>query len=389
MLPRLLLIVIILFSALAQRLPAQDQADELEKIIKTRQGELENIQSELDNKKVNLQKLKSQEKEQVAQLYGIEEQLGLNNQLVTKIRLQIDDINRSLADMEEQLSYNTVELERREQILLDRLVWIYKRSRFSALLTAFSAGDLLQAARRLYLFALLNKYDRDMITDINNLSGQIKKDRAELVVKKKEVTSLQRQKESQGIEIKKARGELRSMLKETKSRRELEQKNIEQLAENQSRINDILETLLENRKILDTKAAKAFLNLRGKLIWPVAGSIIRQFGKITDKKYNTVITNPGIDIKAVAGSPVYAASSGSVAYISWLRGYGSFIILDHGGGYYSLYARLDEIDVENNQFVAAGDNIGTVSEIGTFGEPALHFELRYGREQLDPVPWLR
>ena len=84
-----------------------------------------------------------------------------------------------------------------------------------------------------------------------------------------------------------------------------------------------------------------------------------------------------------------AASSGSVAYISWLRGYGSFIILDHGGGYYSLYARLDEIHVETNQFVAAGDNIGTVSEIGTFGEPALHFELRYGREQLDPVPWLR
>ena len=151
----------------------------------------------------------------------------------------------------------------------------------------------------------------------------------------------------------------------------------EQLAENQSRINNILETLLENRKILDTKAAKAFLNLKGKLIWPVAGSIIRQFGKITDKKYNTVITNPGIDIKAEAGSPVSAASSGSVAYISWLRGYGSFIILDHGG------------HVETNQFVAAGDNIGTVSEIGTFGEPALHFELRYGREQLDPVPWLR
>jgi len=389
MLRRSLLMFIALITIIAPPLPAQDQVEELEKIIKTRQAELDNIQSELDQKKSNLQLLKSQEKEQVTRLYGIEEQLGLSNRLITKIRLQIDDMNRSLIDMEEQLSYNSIELERRQQILLDRLVWIYKRSRFSPLLTSFSAGDLLQAARRFYLFTLLNKYDRDMILDINSLSEQIEKDRVDLLVKKKEVASLQRQKERQGEEIKAARGELRLLLRETKSRKELEQKNIEQLSENQSRINDILETLIENRKILDTRAAEAFLNLKGKLIWPVAGSVIRQFGKIKDKKYNTIITNPGIDIKADAGSAVHAASSGSVAYISWLRGYGSFVILDHGGGYYSLYARLDEIFVEAEQFVAAGDNIATVSEFGAFGEPALHFELRYGREQLDPIPWLR
>ena len=200
---------------------------------------------------------------------------------------------------------------------------------------------------------------------------------------------MQAEKLRQMNSIKQNRLNRKGLIKEVRAQKDIELRGIRQLNQDQENLSGIIETLLESQKILDTEAAEAFKNLKGKLLWPVKGKILRKFGKIRDEKYNTVISNPGIDINASAGTSVNAASTGETAYISWLRGYGSFIILDHGGGYYSLYAHLDDIYVETGQFITAGETIGTVGETGSLSGPMLHFELRYGKEQLDPLPWLR
>jgi septal ring factor EnvC (AmiA/AmiB activator) len=389
MLPRLILIVIIIFSTLPNAASGQGQQVELESAIQTRKAELDSIQSSLQDKKQKVQELEGQEKQHLQTLYSIEEQLNLNNQLLTKIGKQIEDINSLTTSMETQLEINRKDLENRQQFLNDRLAWIYKRSRFSSAAGILSAGDFSQAARRLYMFSLLNRYDRNMLSEIENLIARIETETIELKKQKASIISLQAEKQNQAQIIKQNRLKRKELLKEVRAQKDIELKGIEQLNEDQGHLTAILETLLENQKILDKQAAAEFNNLKGKLLWPVEGKILRAFGKIKDKKYNTVISNPGIDINASVGTNVVAASTGEVAYISWLRGYGSFVILDHGGGYYSLYAHLDDINVESGQFVTAGENIGTVGETGSFSEPVMHFELRYGKEQLDPVPWLR
>jgi len=333
--------------------------------------------------------LEGQEKQHLQTLYSIEEQLNLNNQLLTKIGKQIEDINSLVASMETQLEISRKDLENRQQFLNDRLVWIYKRSRFSSTASILSAGDFSQAARRLYMFSLLNRYDRNVLSEIEALIARIETEKTELAKQKETIISLQAEKQNQAQIIKQNRLKRQGLLKEVRTQKDIEIKGIEQLNEDQGRLAAILETLLENQKILDKQAAAEFNNLKGKLLWPVQGKILRAFGKIKDKKYNTVISNPGIDINASVGTSVVASSTGEVAYISWLRGYGSFVILDHGGGYYSLYAHLDDINVESGQFVIAGEAIGTVGETGSLTEPVMHFELRYGKEQLDPIPWLR
>jgi len=336
-----------------------------------------------------VKELEGQEKQHLQTLYSIEEQLNLNNQLLTKIGKQIKDINNLVESMEKQLEINRKDLDNRQKFLNERLVWIYKRSRFSSTASILSAGDFSQAARRLYMFSLLNRYDRNILLEIETLIARIKTEKTELAIQKQSILSLQTEKQNQVRITKQNRLKRKDLLKEVRTQKDIELKGIEQLNEDQGRLAGILETLLENRKILDKQAAAEFNNLKGKLLWPVKGKILRAFGKIKDKKYNTVISNPGIDIDAAAGTNVIASSTGEVAYISWLRGYGSFVILDHGGGYYSLYAHLDDIAVESGQFVIAGEIIGTVGETGSLLEPVMHFELRYGKEQLDPVPWLR
>jgi len=332
---------------------------ELENTITVRKTELENIQNELEEKQLRLKFLEGEEKDHTEILYSIEEQLNLSD------------------------------LARQEKVLLERLVWIYKRSRIPPFLTALSSNDLLQGARRLYLFSLLNKYDRKIVTEIENLNCQIKTEKADLQKRRNSVIALKREKEQQAKNIRINRQKRKKLLKQVQNQKGAELKAIEYLVSAQERISGIIDVLLQNKTALNKQAAKEFLNLKGKLIWPVQGKIIQRFGKIKNKKYNTVITNPGIDIKASAEMPVYASSSGEVAYISWLRGYGSFVILEHGGGYYTLYAHLDDIFVETGQFITAGETLATVSETGAFAGPILHFELRFGKEQLDPVPWLR
>jgi murein DD-endopeptidase MepM/ murein hydrolase activator NlpD len=101
------------------------------------------------------------------------------------------------------------------------------------------------------------------------------------------------------------------------------------------------------------------------------------------------ITNPGIDIKASYGTRVKAAAVGKVIYVSWLRGYGQFIIIDHGKSFYTLYANLSSASVEVDDNVTAGQAIAEVGDSGTLEGPRLHFELRHKKESLNPLDWLR
>jgi septal ring factor EnvC (AmiA/AmiB activator) len=127
---------------------------------------------------------------------------------------------------------------------------------------------------------------------------------------------------------------------------------------------------------------------RGNLIWPVQGRIVRPYGTSKDKRGIT-LTNPGIDIQGIAGAGVMASAVGTVIYVSWLRGYGQFVILNHGREYYTLYANLSNIYVETGDLVQAGEVIAEVGDVGSLEGSRLHFELRHKKESIDPVKWLR
>ena len=80
--------------------------------------------------------------------------------------------------------------------------------------------------------------------------------------------------------------------------------------------------------------------------------------------------------------------SGRVRYAGWFQGYGRLVILDHGGGYYTVSGHLAEIAVAVGDTVASGAPIGTVGDSGSLSGPRLYFEIRRGGEALDPREWL-
>lgn len=136
-------------------------------------------------------------------------------------------------------------------------------------------------------------------------------------------------------------------------------------------------------------ASTRFTALRGKLPWPVVGSLSGRFGEAVHRELGSTTTRQGIAIHAVAGDPVQAVAAGRVVYAGWMRGYGQMVLLDHGEHYHTLVAHLERVTVHVGERVGAGSTIGYVGESDWQEGPGLAFELRHASAAVDPAPWLK
>jgi septal ring factor EnvC (AmiA/AmiB activator) len=126
----------------------------------------------------------------------------------------------------------------------------------------------------------------------------------------------------------------------------------------------------------------------GQLDWPVEGPLVYSYGKAQTASNATIRWN-GVGIKAAIGTPVHAVADGTVVSVGSLGTYGTTVIIEHGGGDYSIYGSLGRANVRLHQSVSKGDEIGTVGVSDPDLPPHLHFEIRHGGPAVDPATWLR
>jgi len=120
----------------------------------------------------------------------------------------------------------------------------------------------------------------------------------------------------------------------------------------------------------------------------VDGSILYRFGRVINPN-NTMIRWNGLGIGAPVGTPVRSISSGEVVFADVNGTYGPTVILQHGGGDYSVYSSLARLDVRKGQQVTKGQSLGTVGATDPELPPHLHFEIRPRGRAVDPLEWLR
>lgn len=117
-----------------------------------------------------------------------------------------------------------------------------------------------------------------------------------------------------------------------------------------------------------------------EFIWPVSGDVLKGFGPGSDG-----IRNDGVNIAASKGAEVKAAAGGEVVYAgSELAGFGNLILIRHPGGWVTAYAHSDSIKVKEGDLVRQGQTIASAGATGNANSPQVHFELRKGKEPVDP-----
>jgi septal ring factor EnvC (AmiA/AmiB activator) len=120
----------------------------------------------------------------------------------------------------------------------------------------------------------------------------------------------------------------------------------------------------------------------------VDGRFVYDFGR-EKKANNTAIRWNGVGIAAAAGTPVRAVAAGKVLEVAHFGTYGQTVIVEHGGGDYSVYGSLGSVAIAKGATITRGQTIGTVGMSDPELGPHLHFEIRRGGPAVDPKQWLR
>ena len=135
---------------------------------------------------------------------------------------------------------------------------------------------------------------------------------------------------------------------------------------------------------LKIRGDERFEELRGKLPWPVRGSVLARYGT---PRGESGLTWQGMLIGAPGGRPVHSIHRGRVAYADWLRGFGLLLIIEHEDGFMSLYGHNDTLTRETGDWVESGDVVATVGDSGGNSQTALYFEIRRAGRPVNPRRW--
>jgi lipoprotein NlpD len=120
-----------------------------------------------------------------------------------------------------------------------------------------------------------------------------------------------------------------------------------------------------------------------QFIWPVKGPVTSWFGPRRGRPHD------GIDIIAPKGTPVFAAERGKVIYSdNGIQGYGNLIILQHVGGFHTVYGHNSRNRVDVDEQVHKGQVIAEVGNSGNANGHHLHFEIRRNERAVDPMDYL-
>ena len=132
----------------------------------------------------------------------------------------------------------------------------------------------------------------------------------------------------------------------------------------------------KNETLRDTQSSK--------FIWPVQGKLLSKYGKSKEGFYND-----GINIDSKKGTKVISSKAGRVIYCgNEIPGYGNLILIKHSKNWITAYAHLNEVFTEKGEKVNKGETIGSVGNTGNVRSPQLHFEIRKGKESVNPLKLL-
>ncbi|MCH7549685.1 MAG: peptidoglycan DD-metalloendopeptidase family protein [Candidatus Krumholzibacteriota bacterium] len=248
-----------------------------------------------------------------------------------------------------------------------------------------------QAVTRYKFLKLIAERDAALVSDFRDRQQGLVLETARLTESLADMAMVRQDRETETGQLETNKDQREAVLKSIRTQKSQHARAIKDLEKAQEQVKDLLGALEKRRLAREDQGYVGdgdFASLKGTMKWPVKGKVIRGFGKIRHPKYGTVTFNNGIDIRAAGGTPIVAVAAGSVEFVDWIDAYGKCIILNHGGGYYTLYSHVSTTFVAQGQTVADAEVIAEVGDTGSLDGYVCHFEIRQSKKALDPMKWL-
>ena len=362
--------------------------------MRENQRRLEDIRRQRSDAEQELEALRTQVHSIEDEIANLERQKETTNRIVNEIDRQIGELGGQIGQTTVDLILAEDALAEKHAVLERRIVDIYKRGPlydWQVLLSSESFGDLVSRYKYLYL---VSRQDRLLTNDMQKLRDRVARDRRNLLDARDALARRRSERADELTRYSDLEAQRTRDLRETRRGLRAAQQRITASEREESRLTDVIARLeRERREALARGAATRRATITtaslGTLPWPVDGNLVYRFGPAPGPD-NTQITWHGVGIASPAGTPVRAVASGTVVDVGVRGTYLTTVILQHGGGYYTIYATLADATVHLGDQVLAGQVIGHVGGGSTDQGAHLHFEIR-GPDQiaLDPLNWLK
>lgn len=382
------LLLLTFFSGTVSRPPADE--------LKKRQAELQSIREQIRQLEAKLEEQQKSEKATLDLLDTYDKKATLVRRLITRLRQAETEYQDGIVATRSEIKKLELRLDFLKTHYARYVASVYKAGQLNdieLLLASRSINQLYVRAEYLRRFSEQRKSD---IGKIQANKNQIEEKQAQLQEQLSDQRHLIAEKGAEEDRLVMLVADRRDVLQKIRKDRKNAQRELERRLQSVQELEKLITHLIEQERIKKERAGKlpqppaiagAFESKKGRLRWPVnEGAVVARFGNQRHPTLKTITQNTGIDISVKSGTPVSTVADGEVATIWWLPSYGNIVIVDHYGGYRTVYSHLAEIRVTQGQKVKEGESIGTSGE--SLDGPRLHFELWKERDKQNPELWL-
>ncbi len=370
----------IVLIALCLLAPAQtDRTQQQQKL----QNELQTIQGQMGKLRTEIDKKRREERKVQRDIGELDRQISQVTDRLRQTRNRLSVARKEQTELAKRLEMLTQRLQRRHNLLAQRLRSAYKHRSVSYLSVLAGAHSMRELSSRGYVLRQIIRTDRELLDQVRADQQAVAKAKARMDALVSQIAGLEGDLKSQAIELADAQAEKRELLKDISRERALYERQLAELEAESQAIARRLRALMER----GAGRARADKPWTGRFIRPVNGRLTSGFGMRVHPIFRVRKMHTGIDISAPTGTPILAADSGVVVEAGYIRGYGYTVIIDHGGGVATLYAHCSALLVRVGQEVRQGQTIARVGSTGYSTGPHLHFEVRINGEPVNPAQY--
>ncbi|HOP40296.1 MAG TPA: peptidoglycan DD-metalloendopeptidase family protein [Geobacteraceae bacterium] len=372
--------------------------------------QLQGIKNEIREKKRLITRTKRVEKVVAGELAKIDKSLREKEESLAALNRDLSNVDAGLRKTHVEIDTVVKDVEARKKLLQKRLVSVYKAGDAGAVRFLFSSESVPRMMENFRYMKSLMENDRKLVVAYNERLEKLKVLKTTLEQDVRRKASLKQRIELKKKEIEAEKKKKTSYLVRVREDKKSYIASLRELEANSRRLQAIIERLEAARRKSYTahtrrKAVKpgskggasfvppssstGFGSQKGRLSLPTQGRIVDFFGRHKHPEFNSYTNINGIFIAAPVGADVRAVYDGKVIFAEYFKGYGNMVIVDHGDGFFSLYAHNSKIFKKAGAGVKKNELVASVGDLDSTRGPVLYFEIRYQGKPIDPGPWIR
>lgn len=364
---------------------------------KQKASNLEDEKKKLEETLKGLEALKSDAAAYVKQL---DQNLESINQELETLGSRITEKESDIAATQQELETARRTEEEQYAAMKLRIKYMYERGNTSILDMLLQSDDIVQFMNRAEYIRKISEYDKRKMDEYVETKNEIAGHEAALEEEHQELLSLQEETTAKQQSVETLLAQKTKELKNFESQINTAQGQISEYERDIKAQEDKVKKLEEEIRRKEEEARKA-AEAAGKkyntvslgninFIWPCpsSGRITSGFGGRSSPTEGASSNHQGIDIGASTGAAIVAAASGTVVIATYSYSAGNYVMINHGGGVYTVYMHCSSLNVSEGQEVSQGQTIAKVGSTGYSTGPHLHFGIRSGGSYINPTNYV-